>query len=657
MKTLFVSSEIFPFAKSGGLGDVAASLPKALNNYVETLSIMPLYGSIDQKKHDIQSTGFDYQFWVNGVEYGFEVYQSGKTLFLKESSGLFDREEMYGSYDDNDIRFGVFCYAVLEYIKASNQYFEIIHINDWQSALIALLEKELYHFGSKVIFTIHNLAYQGIFSKESINRLDLSWDVFTASKLEYHDQINLLKSAINYSDVVTTVSPTYASEIQTHRFGCDLENLIQDNAYKLRGILNGIDYDEFNPAIDTNLPKNYDPDNLTNKQAIKEELLEELYLKYANKPLFVFIGRFTAQKGIDQILDSIHELSKLPINIAILGSGEEKYNNWFGSLSGKYENISITIGYDEKLARKLYASADFLYMPSEYEPCGLNQMISMKYGAIPIVRSVGGLKDSVIDFETLSSYPNDKGVGITFEHGDQTAFIYVTNKALSLYNDKEKFKSIVSHDMRVDFSWDVKSREYLELYNDLASGWLPERKIKEFPIPTHYGVDTLKAIPINPTTLYTYWEITNDLLKKHQVSISQLKVKAYVDEIEVDEGDVYDGVGNYYFYPEMDFKSIKTRIGYTLEYGLFVTILESNKFIAPNSKIIKSNNILYRDIKRDEATIKNAKYLNFEYQEYDTLSSSAVARKRGIQQLQKLRHLSQKNDDQSSTILSKKGGL
>jgi len=651
MKTLFVSSEIFPFAKSGGLGDVAASLPKALNNYVDTISIMPLYGSIDRQKHKIESTGFDYQFWVNGTEYGFEVYQSGKTLFLKESIGLFEREEMYGNYDDNDIRFGVFCYAVLEYIKASNQYFDIIHINDWQSALIALLEKELYHFGSKVIFTIHNLAYQGIFSKESINRLDLSWDFFTTSKLEYHDQINLLKSAINYSDVVTTVSPTYAGEIQTHRFGCDLENLIQDNAYKLRGILNGIDYEEFNPAIDTNLPKNYDADNLSNKKEIKEDLLKELYLKDVNKPLFIFIGRFTAQKGIDQILESVYELSKLPINIAILGSGEENYNHWFGALSGKYDNISITIGYNEKLARKLYAAADFLYMPSEYEPCGLNQMIAMKYGAVPIVRNVGGLKDSVVDFEAVSHFPDNKGVGITFDHGDLHAFMYVTNKALSLYDDKERFDSVVSHDMRVDFSWDVKSKEYLALYSDLSCGWLPERKIKEFPIPTHYGIDTLKTIAVNPTTLYTYWEITNKLLEKHQISISQLKVKAFVDEIAVDEADVYDGVGNYYFYPKMDFKTVKTKIGYTLNYGLFVTILESNKFVAPNSKIIKSDNIIWRDIKTDKTSQKDAKYLNFEYYEYDALSSTALMRRKTLNQL------SQKDKDQSSITLSKKGGF
>jgi starch synthase len=657
MKTLFVSSEIFPFAKSGGLGDVAASLPKALNNYVDTTSIMPLYGSIDHKKHNIESTGFDYQFWVNGTEYGFEVYQSGKTLFLKESSGLFDREEMYGNYDDNDIRFGLFCYAVLEYIRASNQYFEIIHINDWQSALIALLEKELYHFGSKIIFTIHNLAYQGIFSKESINRLDLSWEFFTTSKLEYHDQINMLKSAINYSDVVTTVSPTYAGEIQTHRFGCDLENLIQDNAYKLRGILNGIDYEEFNPAIDTNLPKNYDADNLSNKKEIKEELLKELYLKDINKPLFIFIGRFTAQKGIDQILESIYELSKLPINIAILGSGEENYNHWFGALSGKYENISITIGYNEKLARKLYAAADFLYMPSEYEPCGLNQMIAMKYGAVPIVRNVGGLKDSVVDFEEVSTFPQNKGVGITFDHGDLTAFMYVTNKALLLYLDKDRFDSVVSHDMRIDFSWDIKSKEYLSLYNDLASGWLPERKIKEFPIPTHYGIDTLKTIAVNPTTLYSYWEITNTLLEKYQISISQLKIKAYVDGIEVDEGDVYDGVGNYYFYPQMDFKTVKTKIGYTLNYGLFITILESNQFVAPNSKIIKSDNIIYRDIKTDETVVKDAKYLDIEYKEFDSFSSSVLTRKQKIQQIGILKQLSQENNNQSSITLSQKGGF
>ena len=652
MRLLFVSSEIFPFAKSGGLGDVAASLPKALNAYVDTTSIMPLYGSINRQKYNIKSTDFKYQFLINGKEYQFEVFKCEKTLFLKENSGLFERDEMYGNYDDNDIRFGIFCYAVLEFIKAKDEYFDILHINDWQSALIALLAKEHYQIDSKIVFTIHNLAYQGIFPKKSIDRLDLLWDYFTVSKLEYHDQINLLKSAIIYSDVVTTVSSTYAQEIQTKTFGCDLENIIQDNEYKLRGILNGIDYDEFHPAIDKYLPKNFDENTLWNKKVLKSEILKELHLKDEEKPLFVFIGRFTAQKGIDQILESLHKLKDMPINIAILGSGEDEYNHWFGSLAGRYKNIDITIGYNETLARKLYGAADFLYMPSQYEPCGLNQMIAMKYGTIPIVRKVGGLKDSVVDFEEISSLPLDKGVGITFEEESVQSFLHITKKALELYHNKSKFDEIISFDMSVDFSWHTKSKEYFDLYKDLASGWLPERHIKEFEIPTHYNIDTLKAICVNPHTLFTYWEITHKLLEKHQLSLAELKLKVFINGISVNESDLHDRVGDCYYKHEMDFKQVMTKIGYFDKNGIFISILESNIFIAPNSKVIKSADIIWRNLSTKELSTENAIYLNNSfYETSDTLSSAALLKRRTLQEL------TQHTSDQSSSTLTKKGGL
>ena len=646
MKILFVSSEIFPFAKSGGLGDVASSLPKALKNHSDITSIMPLYKSIDREKHNIQSTGLVYEFWVNLIQYQFEVFQSGDILFLDEKSGLFQRDEMYGDYSDNDIRFGIFCYGVLEYIRASSQYFDILHINDWQSALIALLEKEKYKLGSKVVFTIHNLAYQGIFSKDSIERLDLSWDYFTASKIEYHDQINLLKSAIVYSDVFTTVSPTYAKEIQTHEFGCDLEQLIQDNEYKLKGILNGVDYDEFNPALDTNLNKHFDADDLNNKRAIKEELLKELHLEGVDNPLFVFIGRFTGQKGIDQILESLNSLASYPINIVILGSGEKNYNDWFHALLGLHKNISITIGYNEALARKIYASADFLYMPSQYEPCGLNQMIAMKYGAIPIVRPVGGLKDSLSDFD--SELSDTKGRGITLENDKAQTFINATNKALHLYLDKNRFDEVIQHNMRVDFSWDEKSREYLSLFTDLKEGWLPERTIKKFEIPSYYNIDTLKAMPVDPNTLYTYWEVTTRLLNTHQLSVNQLILKAFVDGIEVESANIYDRVGNYYFYHEMDFKKVSTKIGFIGEYGTFIPILESNVFVAPNAKVIKSDNIIWRNIETDTQNAKRASFMNDTYYEVsDSLSSASILKRRELQEIIK--------DDQR--FGSSKGGI
>ncbi len=650
MRVLFISSEIFPFAKSGGLGDVAASLPKALENYCDITSIMPLYNKIDIQKHNIQATGFTFDFDVAGVRYYFELYKTQNILFLKDRNHLFDRSEMYGDFDDNDIRFGIFSYAVLEYIKASKQDYDILHINDWQSALIATLAKEHYYLHSKVVFTIHNLAYQGIFSKQSINRLALKWEYFTPAIMEYHDNINLLKSAIAQSDIVTTVSPTYAKEIQTAQFGCDLENFITDNSYKLEGILNGIDYDEFSPDIDKNILYNYDSNNIEAKKANKRVLLEALFLKDENKPLFIFIGRFTAQKGIDQIISALHILQYMPINIAILGSGEENYNHLLASLSGKYDNVSITIGYDEALARKLYASGDFLYMPSQYEPCGLNQMIAMRYGTIPIVKEVGGLKDSVVDITQIQHTQTPKGWGLTFQNSDAHAFIEVTQKALALYEDQNRYTECVKYDMEFDYSWQSSAKAYVKLYDKLSSGWLPQRMIPTFEIPSHYKIDTLKTIAVNPKTLYTYWEITPLLVEKYNTNYHDLRLKAFANGVCIEETTLYDGNGNYYFYHDIDFQKVWTEIGFYTNEGEFITILSSNHFIAPNAKLIYSDNIIWRNMDTDRLLHKKFVFTNrYFYESKEYFSSGMLAK-----QHQQIEH-SLKKFDASSTHNFTKG--
>ena len=631
MKVLFISSEIYPFAKSGGLGDVGASLPKALSEYCDIKSIMPLYSSIDQQKYDIKSTNFFFDFWVDGVNYRFELFENANTLFLKDFNDLFNRDRMYGEYEDNDIRFGVFCYGVLEYIKQSDQNYDILHINDWQSAMVALLAKEHYFLRSKIVFTIHNLAYQGIFSKQSIQRLDLKWDYFTPAVLEYHDNINLLKGAIALSDIVTTVSPTYANEIQTRRFGCSLEYFIEENAYKLIGILNGIDYDEFSPQNDRFIPYKYNGRDLSFKEQNKKELLNELFLQNKNLPLFVFIGRFTSQKGIDQIISALESLQHLPINIAILGSGEEEYNMTLASISHKYDNVSITIGYNEALARKLYASADFLYMPSLYEPCGLNQMIAMKYAAVPIVREVGGLKDSVCDFSKSPSFDKNKGVGITFGDDSFETFIKATQRAIELFSKKDLLKSVISHNLSVDFSWRHQAKEYLKIYEKLNQGWLPERMIKEFEIPARYNKDILKTIAVDPKTLYTYWEITPQTIADHKISYDILKLRAFKEFEQIAEVKLYGGIGNYYFYDEIDFKKVFTQIGYYKSDGDFEVLLTSNFFIAPNSKVIYSDEIIWRNIETFVTLNKKSLLINEKFYEIsEHFSSGSLTKKRAI---------------------------
>ncbi len=629
MRVLFISSEIYPFAKSGGLGDVAASLPKALLEYSEVKSIMPLYGSIDLQKHNIKSTQFFFNFLVNEENYYFELFQNENTLFLKDFNNLFNRDQMYGDYDDNDLRFGIFCYGVMEYMKQSGEKYEILHINDWQSALVAILAKEHYFLSSKIVFTIHNLAYQGIFSKESIKKLDLKWDYFTPAVLEYHDNINLLKGAIALSDVVTTVSPSYAQEIQSAKFGCSLELFIQENAYKTVGILNGIDYDEFSPQKDRYLTFKYNGEDLSFKAKNKKTLLSDLFLQNDRLPLFVFIGRFTSQKGIDQLLNSLENLQYLPLNIAILGSGEEHYNIALASISHKYENVSITIGYDEALARRMYASADFLYMPSLYEPCGLNQMIAMKYGTVPIVREVGGLKDSVDDFTHSSPFDDKKGVGITFDDDSPSTLVGSTQRALELFHQKDRLKDLISHNMRVDFSWRHQAKEYQKLYEKLDSGWLPERMIKEFEIPLRYNADTLKTIAVNPKTIYTYWEVTPHLVSKYHTSYEALKLRAYANEDLLFEVDLYHGEGDYYFYEEIDFKKVWTQIGFYTFEGEFVSVLTSNYFIAPNSKVIHSDQIVWRNISTFTQTNKRFLLKDEIFYRMEERFSSGMLTKRG----------------------------
>ncbi len=609
MKVLFVSSEIFPFAKSGGLADVASSLPKALlGEDSDVISIMPLYSTIDLEKNEIESTGFKYSFWVGHTEYHFEVYKSHETLFLKDNNNLFNRDVMYGDYDDNDIRFGVFSYGVLEYLKAKGEYFDILHLNDWQTALIAILSKEYYKLNSKIVFTIHNLAYQGVFPSNTINRLGLDWRHFTYDKLEFHDHVNFMKSAIVYSDMVTTVSPTYAKEIQTKEFGCNLEHLMQDHEYKLKGILNGIDYDEFGPEIDEYIPYNYSASLLDVKQENKKLLLEELNLWGEERPLFIFIGRFTYQKGIEQLIMAIEHLKgREDANLAILGSGDDIYNAKLQNLIGAYPNISITLGYNERLARKLYSASDFIIMPSIYEPCGLNQMIAMSYGSMPIVKNVGGLKDSVVHFDGLSDLPNN-GVGIKFEDNNSDAIRYSIDNALGLFYNKDHYKYIITHNMELDFSWSIRAQEYLDLYEMLKRGDAPKKPHTQYEIPHFYDINTLKIIAVNPSKLYSYWELTEDILSQHKISTDQLKLQvAFIENLNeniVEEVSINTRLGNYYFELPMDFKKVIARVGFYNQEGKFITILNSNIFVAPNAKVITDGEIIWRNLNTKELEAK-----------------------------------------------------
>lgn len=465
MRVLFVSSEIYPYAKTGGLADVSSALPKALREKgAEVVSIMPLYASIERKKYGLEKCAISFDIVLNRHIYPCDVFYKGDTYFIANTT-LFERDSLYGEYEDNGLRFGVFAYAVMELAIRLKPSWDVIHLNDWQSALVSYLVKVRYKLDTRVVLTLHNLAFQGIFPKELMNDLEIGWDAFTLHRFEFYDQINFLKGAIAYSDQVVAASPRYALEIQTPQYGCDLDSFLRDNSYKLSGILNGIDTTEFNPASDPALFKPY-PDVLSeNKQANKVKLLEELELKYPQRPLFVFIGRFSWQKGVSVILETLHSVQVLEINVVILGSGERYYNDSFASVAGAYSNVAVRLGYDERLARMIYAAGDFLLMPSVYEPCGLNQMIAMTYGCIPIVRLTGGLADSVADIRD-EAFPIERGVGIVFEELDRFSFLLALSRALALFSNTKRFQAVIRHNQCVDNTWTTRAEKYFSLYQE-----------------------------------------------------------------------------------------------------------------------------------------------------------------------------------------------
>ena len=470
-KVLFAASEVYPFAKSGGLADVAYSLPKAMSDTFDLSVIMPLYQFIDKERFGITSLGENFKLVIGGKNYFAELYgcqYEGIDYFFVYSPLLSDREFLYGppgsGYDDNAIRFGIFNYAIIDFI--GNNQFDLLHLNDWQSALSALLVKQDKNITVKTVYTIHNLAYQGIFAHKALDQLSLSDEYFTMDALEYYGDINLMKAGIAFADSVTTVSPNYAKEILTPEFGNGLDGFLRFYSNKLTGILNGIDSDHFSPDNDKFLVQTYSSKTLKSKAVNKKAYLKEVGLRGVAKPLFVFIGRMTWQKGIAQLIDSLEHLAALPINLAILGEGEVDYQQQLDAIASKHKNIHLYFGYDEALSHQMYAAADFLLMPSRFEPCGLNQMIAMNYGAMPIVHKVGGLKDSVHSINVF----NDKsgfGFGITYTKESARSLTKAIMHAIETFEDKKVFTRIIQHNMRSDFSWKKSAKRYAHLYNTL----------------------------------------------------------------------------------------------------------------------------------------------------------------------------------------------
>lgn len=464
-RMLFASSEVYPFVKTGGLADVSHSLPRALNESYEVSVVLPLYNAIDRKQFKIKLIE-SFEITMGGSLYPVELYgttyENVAYRFIYAPL-LCDREFLYGppeyGYEDNALRFGLFSYAIAELLR--REKYAIAHLNDWQCALAALLIKEDSSIETKCVYTIHNLAYQGVFPPSLLPQIGINESYFTMDALEFYNQVNFMKAGIAFSDAVTTVSPTYAKEILTSEFGCGLEGFLHVHRRKLSGIINGIDLEYFSPSCDEALVEKYT--NAKGKKASKSDLLKQCGLKGASKPLFAFIGRFTHQKGIDMLVESLPKIAQMECNVVLLGEGEEGYHDSLAALAERYGNLHLSFGYDEALSHRMYAAADFLLMPSLFEPCGLNQMIAFAYGAVPIVNKVGGLADTVKKVETYDE-TTPFGYGVVFTSPTARSLVSAVKKSCELYGDKKHFDAVVNHNMKCDFSWSESAKAYQGIY-------------------------------------------------------------------------------------------------------------------------------------------------------------------------------------------------
>ncbi|GFO56606.1 glycogen synthase 2 [Geomonas sp. Red276] len=480
MKILFVASEVTPFAKTGGLADVAGALPKTLRALGHDVRIMmPFYSVVERGGMAVRKGRKSASVFVNGAEKKGFLRQAALgdiPVYLIENKEYFTRDELYGTasgdYTDNAERFSFFCRCVLELLKKMDFRPDIIHCHDWQTALIPHYLKherknDPFFTRTGIIFTIHNLAYQGQFPPEMLETMGLSQECFNIDGLEFYGKINLMKTGILSADLVTTVSENYCREIQTEEMGCGLDGVLQTRKDDLVGILNGVDYEAWNPATDKDIMKNYSHASLSGKVVDKISLQRLMGLASGpDIPLIGMVSRMVAHKGFDLIADLLPQLAKAPLQLVLLGSGDERYMKAFADakVSGA-RNIAFSTGFDHALAPKIYAGSDMFLMPSFFEPCGLGQLIAMRYGSVPVVRRTGGLADSVFDPRDSDRTPN----GFVFEEYTAEALWDTINRALAAYQDKTFWKKLMRRGMSSDYSWQNSVHKYLDLYRRALS--------------------------------------------------------------------------------------------------------------------------------------------------------------------------------------------
>lgn len=472
MNIIEIASEAVPFCKTGGLADVAGALPLAIAKEGHTVSmVIPYYTTkISPKKHKIREAKGTIKVSVGNKEAEGELFTCrvahNVTAYLIKNDNYFGRAELYqtpeGDYPDNAERFIFFTRAAL-YVASTLQP-DVIHCHDWQSAMAPVYLKTIYKnhksfANTKTLLTIHNLAYQGLFPPTAMPLTGLGWEYFTFDKLEFYGKLNFLKGGITYADAINTVSKKYAQEILTPEFGCGLENALAYRKEMLFGILNGIDYAEWNPATDAFLPAKFDAKDTQGKAVCKEQIQSSYKLEVRQDvPLIGIVGRLTSQKGFDLIDAALPELMKLDVQIVILGTGEKKYHEMLLKMTKEYpQKLGVKIAFDNTLAHQIEAASDMFLMPSYYEPCGLNQMISLKYGTLPIVRATGGLDDTIKNREN----------GFKFNEYTATAMLACIDDALDAYKNKAQWNKLMQTAFANDFSWNASAKEYVGLYDKI----------------------------------------------------------------------------------------------------------------------------------------------------------------------------------------------
>ncbi|MGN0447724.1 MAG: glycogen synthase GlgA [Acutalibacteraceae bacterium] len=472
MKILYVTSEALPFMASGGLGDVAGSLPQALRKrLIGCRVVMPLYDTIKQELKDKMtfitniSVPVAWRRQYCGI---FQAKHEGVIYYLIDNQYYFKRDTIYGHYDDAE-RFTFFSRAVLEILPVIDFKPDIIHCNDWQTALTPVFysvfySKNPWYYGIKTVFTIHNIQYQGTYGMELVNDV-IGLNYSDVHLVEYDGDVNFMKGAIECANKVTTVSPSYANEILDPWYSHGLDTILRERQWKLEGILNGIDTDNYNPETDKNIAVNYTLANVKEGKAEnKRQLQENMGLpQRADVPVIGLVSRLVSHKGLDLIKGVLDELLyHCDVQMVVVGSGDWQYENFFREMANKYPNkLAVRIGFVPSLARKIYAGSDLFLMPSKSEPCGLSQMVALRYGTVPIVRETGGLRDSISDSG------DGKGNGFTFKTYNAHDMLGAIHRGLGAYANKEYWDTLVKRAMECDCSWGKSANEYIRMYKEL----------------------------------------------------------------------------------------------------------------------------------------------------------------------------------------------